>query len=139
MLTEEEQEEYRARAVEFLLAVWSHINWDNVGPSRRMRIYDELSSKIKSAAMTNNLDHFLEKFMTKWGVRSISDFGVLDILRNSNHRELLNILRNDTALIILMLRDFQDNKKNVSAGKIKFVVGDDKQESLIGLNYLNEG
>ncbi|MFW9872535.1 MAG: hypothetical protein ACFFG0_05480 [Candidatus Thorarchaeota archaeon] len=122
MLTEKQTEEYRTAAVKFIIAVWSHINWDNVGTNRRMRIYDELASKIKSAAMTNNLNKFLEKFMLKWGVRSVSDAKILKIIAEYDHNELLNILRNDTAIIILMLRESQELKKELREKNIE--IGD---------------
>lgn len=103
--------EYRESARDIILAVWTKIDWDNVSPSRRMKIYDELSSKIRSAALTSDLHKFLSRLCDKMGVRSISDPRVLKIFECINHAEMLKILREETSFVILMLRETQEAKK----------------------------
>lgn len=105
------RKEYREIAVELIQAVWRSINWENISIKRRMNIYDELTSKIKSAAMTNDLNKFLEKFMLKWGIRSLNDKNILKMLTEYNNSILISVLREDTIVIVLMLREKQELKK----------------------------
>jgi hypothetical protein len=96
--------ELREKALRLVMSVWKCINWDNISPSRRMRIYDELTSKIKSAALTSSLSSMAARLQEKWGVRCVKDDSILDIIDGDDSGKVLNVLREETQIIVLMLR-----------------------------------
>ena len=103
--------EQREQARDIVLAVWVCIDWDGVSVSRRMNIYSELASKIKSAAMTETLERFLENLCRKMGVKTVSNESVLNIIANADAKALLKLYREETQIIVLMLRTTQEIRK----------------------------
>lgn len=101
----------REQARDIVLAVWTCIDWDGVSASRRMNIYNELASKIKSAALTDTLERFLEGLCRKMGVKTIYNENVLNIINNADTKALLKLYREETQIIVLMLRTTQEIKK----------------------------
>lgn len=77
-----------------------------------MKIYDEFASKVQSAALTNDLGRFIKGLCDRMDVRSLSDKRVLEIVEKYLDRELLKCFREDIALIILMLREEQEKRKD---------------------------
>lgn len=96
---------------DLILAVWREIEWDKVSPMRRMKIYDELASKVKSAAMTNTLESFIESLARKMGARTVSPFGLLETISAADKDAVLALLRDQTQIIIVMVRENQELKK----------------------------
>lgn len=93
--------------LEIVQAVWKRIEWDKVSPSRRMKIYEELNSKIKSAATTSKIEKFVENLCKKFDVRDIGSLRVIQIVENVDEKKLLKVLREDTQIIILLLKEAQ--------------------------------
>jgi hypothetical protein len=85
--------------------------------SRRMGIYDELASKIRSAALTSDLHRFVDTLARKFEVRSISDERVLGVLDSGNPDEILEVLRTETTLVVLMLRVHQEENKELAEAR----------------------
>jgi hypothetical protein len=111
-----EKEKLREQARDLVLAVWRAMDWDKVPPSRRMSIYDELASKVRSAALTSDLGRFLAALCDKLGVRVPGDDArVLAIMREADGQALLQVLRDETTLIILMLREVQEARREAYA------------------------
>lgn len=106
-----DKNQQRIYARDLILAVWREIEWDKVSPMRRMRIYDELVSKVKSAAMTNTLESFIESLARKMGVRTVSPYGLLETISASDKDAVLTLLRDETQIIIVMMREHQELKK----------------------------
>jgi len=76
-----------------------------------MKIYDEFTSKIKSAASTNSLAKFVERLCAKLGIRSIgSDAGVRELLAHNDHA-ILSLFRDETQFIVLLMREVIEAKK----------------------------
>lgn len=80
-----------------------------------MRIYDEYTSKIRSASHTNSLKKFTEKLCAKMGVVGIGGKAedrrkVLGIIK-ANDLEVLEILREETQLVVLMMREVIEDRK----------------------------
>lgn len=92
--------------VELIEIVWNNIDWDTVAGKRRMQIYDELTSKIKSACMTSDLKTFLVKICNKFGIRSISNGydKVYKIVNSEYKSEILKTLRDKTPYLITCFR-----------------------------------
>jgi len=118
MECEQLQEKLRSDAVTIITSIWHGINWDSVSSRRRMKIYEEYQQKIKSAARTGKLSQFIEKLAEKMDstVSGVDASEVLKIVRevesNDYDLEILDILRSETALLVLMMRDVQGELKN---------------------------
>lgn len=107
----------REHAVCLVSAVWHGINWDNVGSRRRMKIYDEYCAKIKSASATGKTSQFLEKLCEKMNsnISGADAPKILKIIREVEAQdldlELLDVLRSETELIVLMMREKNNELK----------------------------
>jgi hypothetical protein len=111
MSDENSRENAREQARDLVLAVWRRIDHESITPKRRKGIYDELASKIRSAALTSDLSRFVEGLARKFDVRALSDQKVLNIVKNGNHNLILDTLRNETTMIVLMLRFYKDGNR----------------------------
>jgi hypothetical protein len=123
MECEQLQEKLRQDAVTIISAVWRGIEWDSVSSRRRMKIYEEYQNKIKSATRIGKLSQFIEKLTEKID-STISGADMSNILRiikevetNDHDLEILDILRSETALLVLMMRDMQGELKNSKQAK----------------------
>lgn len=76
-----------------------------------MGIYDEFGSKIQSAAMTSHLHSFVEKLSRKMGVRGFKRTSIQAVLDRADERMTLDVLRNETSLIVVMMRVWQEEHK----------------------------
>ena len=98
-----------------------------------MRIYDEFTSKVRSASHTNSLSTFTEKLSAKMGIISIGgkkeDRANITKIIKGNDDAILNLLRNETQLIILMMRELIETKRE--SGNDEFSGIDAHIENLI--------
>ena len=111
-------EQLRQDAVTVITSIWRGINWDSVSSRRRIKIYEEYQQKIKSAARTGKLSQFIEMLVEKMD-STVSGADALEVLKivkeiesNDNDLEILDILRSETTLLILIMRDVQGELKN---------------------------
>jgi len=114
---EDEEEEMRQDLAMLLLQVWHSINWDKISASRRMRIYDEFSSKILSASHTSDMKKFLESLCRKWGIRSLPDPYIIEILNKYEDRDMLKSLREETIYLVLLMRSMIEEHKSQKGGQ----------------------
>jgi hypothetical protein len=96
---------------DLVLAIWRAIEWDRISPTRRKNIYNELASKVKSAAMTNSLESFVESLARKMGCKTVDPNGLLETIASADKDVVLSLLRDETQIIIAMLREHQEIKK----------------------------
>lgn len=90
-----------------LSEIWAQIDWDKVKGSRALGIWDEFTSKVKSAAMTTtNYETFVEKLCRKMDVRSLRFAMISEIseLSEDIKKQILKCFRSETQIIILKLR-----------------------------------
>lgn len=76
-----------------------------------MNIYGEVASKVKSAALTNSLESFIESLARKMGCRLVNPRGLLQTITEADKDTVLKLLRDETQIIITMLREYQEIKK----------------------------
>jgi len=129
MECEKIKEKLRQDAVSLISCCWRGINWDNVSSRRRMKIYDEFAAKIKSASATGTTSHFLEKLCEKMdsGISGTDAPRVLEIIRSVEAEdldlEILDILRSETELCVLLMREanneLKENSKQTTLGVSK--------------------
>lgn len=109
----------RRKAIAYILyAVWKGIDWDSVGRSRLMNIYDEFSGKMLASTGVRTKEQFLTRICQKWGIRSLKDDDVLDLLDKFNDDEFLDTVRNECQYLILLLRKIVKSKGET--GSIEF-------------------
>jgi hypothetical protein len=94
-----------------------------------MKIYDEFANKIKSASATGKTSQFLEKLCEKMDSNIIeADAGkVLEVIRDIEAQdldlEILDILRSETELVVLLMREdnneLKENSKQATLGATK--------------------
>lgn len=113
-------------AMELIYAAWRSIPWDTVSPMRRMKIYDEYTSKIKSSACALSLAVFVERLCAKMGIRSIDDTSIAPIVAE-NSEAVLDALRNETQFVVLLMRERIEAKQDAFAAT-KLVEGDQVEE-----------
>jgi len=129
MYCEKIKEKLRQDAVGLVSAVWHGISFDNISSRRRMKIYDEFANKIKSASATGKTSQFLEKLCEKIDSNIIeADAGkVLEVIRDIESQdldlEILDVLRSETELIVLLMREanneLKENSKQATLGATK--------------------
>lgn len=113
-------EKLREDAVSLISCCWRGIDWDNVSTRRRMKIYEEFASKIKSASATGTLSHFLEKLCQKMdaNISGTDAPKVLEIVRGIESEdldlEILDVLRSETELCVLLMREANNELKEGS-------------------------
>ena len=105
------EEQSREHARDLILEVWRSVDWDGVSGSRRMGIYDEFQAKVQSAAMTSSLGKFVERLARKMGVRSLNNTRADGILRECDHATVLDLLRTETSMIVIMMRVWQEEHR----------------------------
>jgi hypothetical protein len=103
------------KAAELVLPVWRAMDWDSVSPRRRMGIYDEFQQKIRSAAHCATLTEFVSRLADKMGAIALSDPRVLQICSSGKDEELLAILREEAAIVVLLVRQTQEIWKGVDS------------------------
>lgn len=104
------QQEIYEIATDLLEDIWVHINWDNIKPGRRIKIWNEFENQIKALSKCNSrLEPFIDKICKRFD-SYVSSEKTKDILI-LDHDELLNIYRNETQIPVLLLRLRREDKK----------------------------
>jgi hypothetical protein len=114
-----EYQEIRNQAARLLTAIWRGIPADY--KSRyRMTIWTQFENQVRSAAYTNNLAKFINQLCLKLsancGITPEERAEVENISNSGKDREILKLLRDETVLIVLMVR--VDNQERREAWEI---------------------
>lgn len=93
------------RAAELLIAIWRGMPNDYKSKYRRT-IWRQFEDNVKSAAYTSNLGKFSNSICSKLGIQieAADSANVEAILNSGNDRLLLKLLREETTLLVLMVR-----------------------------------
>jgi len=110
-------EHLREHAVTLINSVWHGINWDNVSSRRRMRIYDEFTNKIRSAAHAGRISKFYDKLCRSmdsnppemWGMNALKT--IKDIEENKYDLDILELILSETQYLVLLMREQNDELK----------------------------
>lgn len=95
----------RAAILTILEAVWRKIDFEGMSSMRRLKIYDEFSSKMLAATKVRTKFQFLNELCRLFNIRSLSDTYISDILQRFSDDELLNLVREEQQFLILLLRE----------------------------------
>lgn len=76
-----------------------------------MGIYDEFLAKVKSSANTPSLSKFVEALCRKMGVVAMKFDATITNYVKANDPEILTALRDETQLIIMLMREHIQEKK----------------------------
>lgn len=108
-------DEKRQMAANLLMSIWRTIPPDY--KSRyRMSIWDQFENQVRSAAYTNNLGRFVNALCSKLqclpGRNKDERDDALEILNSGNDRDLLKLLREETTLLVLMVRVANEQRRD---------------------------
>lgn len=79
-----------------------------------MGIYDEFQSRIRSSAMCRDdrgLGVFLQRLCDRMGIAALRDDSMAPLLHDPRVPEFLRLFREEAALMVVLLRATQDDKK----------------------------
>ena len=107
----ESEDDRRKAIVNILLNVWRNIDWDSIGNQRLMSIYDEFSSKLLASTGVRTKEQFLNKICQKWGIRSLTDQSIVDLLDLFESDELLETIRKEHQYLVLLMRKITKDKE----------------------------
>lgn len=100
------------KARNLIYAVWRAIPWDTISPMRRIGIYEEFTSKIKSSSGQVNLAKFVERLCAKMGIRNVGDTAIVKIIAE-NDEKVLDALRSETIYVVAMMREVIEEKQEL--------------------------
>lgn len=101
------------RAVALLVAVWRGVPREYKSTYRRT-IWQQFEDNVRSAAYTNNLGKFINLLCLNLGVkiRSGDDVELVnDALREGNDKVLLKLMREETTLLVLVVRLWNQERR----------------------------
>lgn len=101
----------RAAALWILEEIWRKINFEDMSSSRRMRIWDEFSTKMLAATRVRTRLQFLNEFARSFNVKSLSNPNISDLIQRFSDEELLTLLREEQQFLILLLRNKREAAK----------------------------
>lgn len=110
-----ENQEIRNKAAALLMAVWRGTPAD-FKSRYRMTIWTQFENQVRSAAYTNNLAKFINQLCLKLNAdigKSPDERAEVERIANSgNDRALLKLLRDETTLLVLMVRVANQEKRD---------------------------
>lgn len=101
----------RAAALWILEEIWRKINFQDMAASRRMRIWDEFSTKMLAATRVRTRFQFLNEFARSFNVKALSDPNISDLIQRFSDDEFLTLLRDEQQFLILLLRNKREALK----------------------------
>lgn len=101
----------RAAALLILEEIWRKINFEDIKPSRRMKIWDEFATKMLAATRVRTRFEFLTEFTRSFNIKSLSGTNTADLIQRFSDDEFLTLLRDEQAFLILLLRNKRDAVK----------------------------
>lgn len=121
-MTEEQKDkaqDLKQQAADLLAIIHLSMNWDVWG-SKRLKYWDVFQENVAASACTDNLARWLNTLCNRISVltpgRNEKDRDRLEqILNGGNDRALLKLLREETQLLVLMVRVNQQVKKDARA------------------------
>lgn len=90
-------------AVDLVEAIHFAIDWESFGAGRRMGYWSELEAKVNAYAK-RSLTHFLWRLGSAFNARAPEGPRLLTILESPAAKDILDIARNSTTLVVLKLR-----------------------------------
>lgn len=109
------EEQRRDAIVHIALGIWYSIDWNKIGKSRMIGIYDEFTNKLVAAARTGDKYRFLEVLCRSWGIESIWNKNILKAIDALSSQELLDTIRNESMYIMLKMRAAKEDAKEKKA------------------------
>lgn len=99
-------------ANELLMPLWRGIRSDYKA-KYSYSIWQQFEDNVRSAAYTSKLSHFLSKIVQRLGIeiREIDAVSVAEIIKCAADRDILHALRDETTLLVLMVRVANEERK----------------------------
>lgn len=110
------ENERRKAILEILESVWTQIDFENMSNSRKMRIWDEFSSKILAATRVRTKEQFLNVLCQSFGIRAFRNTNILEDFQSFGDIEFLDTIREELQFLVLLIRKRRQEIKD-NAGK----------------------
>lgn len=97
----------RKNALSLVEALWDSLDWQSIPQRMRPAIYEHFQNWIQSSAYTGNLQNFLNQFLENAIASTVPEPWITvvnHLLQNANDAEVLSVLREETAALIIMMR-----------------------------------
>ncbi len=109
-------ENSRRKAILTILeTVWRAIDFEGMAPMRRMKIWDEFTSKVLAATGVRTRYQFLNELCHSFNIRSLSSDTVSDLIQHFHDDELLTVIRDELQFLVLLLRKKREDDKAAKA------------------------
>lgn len=106
--------ERRKDILTILHNVWKNLDTASMPSGRLMGIYDEFSSKLIASTGVKTKLQFLNELCYKFGIRSLNNEEIIDILNKFNDAEFLQTIREEHQYLVLLLRRMVKDKEKRS-------------------------
>ncbi len=119
-----ENEERIDIAVYVLNDIWSDIDFSSMSGTRKMKIWDEFSSKVRGCANSSiTFEGFVEKMCKKFNILSLNiKDKMIDTVSNmpeSDKKEIVAIYREKLMVVMLKLRILREEMKEFYSSQKK--------------------
>jgi hypothetical protein len=115
---EEGLEDKYLLAADLIEDVWIHIDWEDIGAGRRMKIYSELEGQIKGLSRCYSS---MEKFLNKLCLRFKSHlfkYETVEVLKDEKiQQDIMQIFRTETQIPLLLLKLRKEKRKELKEEK----------------------
>lgn len=111
-------EDTKRQALTFLLhQIWLNIDKKELSQSRLMNIWNEFASKILANLGAKNKERFINEVCKAWGIQSLNNPALLQVLDLFNDAEFFDMLRDELQVLLLRMRKYTDQKKQAYKDK----------------------
>lgn len=112
-------EELETIATKLLTPLWRGLESDY---KRRyaVKIWQQFESNIRSASYTNDVSRFMQRITLRLPI-SVRDADISELTKfiaSCNSREVLRALREHTALLVLLVREANDERREAKASAL---------------------
>jgi hypothetical protein len=95
----------RVAVLMILEEIWRKIDFEDMKGNRRLRIWDEFSSKLLAATRVRTRFQFLNELARMFNIKSLSNPKISDIIQRFSDDEFLNLIREEQQFLVLLLRN----------------------------------
>ena len=97
-------EEKYQKTSELLEEVWLGIDWEGMNTGRRLKIWEEFENQVRALSKCySSLNPFLEKICKRFN-SFLSKNKIIEIVTNYDNEEILDVLRYETKIPILLMK-----------------------------------
>jgi len=102
----------RVAILMILERIWKSIDFEPMRAMRKLKIWDEFSSKLLAATRIKTRFQFINELCRFFNIKALNDDKISDILQRFSDDEFLNIIREEQQFLVLLLRNKRAKEKD---------------------------